>query len=129
LLRKINTANPQKYTPRRQVRASVCMTLKSNSVNFLQRGFLYTTLYITKYRSYFNLPIYFMDQSEGFPSAQSYYSGFCNLLLTSLLHVSVVRPSSNRNIFIGNYPSANGSVDVIRTLVSVIDNYSGWFQL
>jgi hypothetical protein len=39
---------------------------------------------------------------EGLSSRQRYYSGFY-YLLTYLLHASVVRPSSDRNIYVGNY--------------------------
>jgi hypothetical protein len=66
------------------------------------------------------------DQGEGgFRLHNVITVGFYYLLFTSLLHGSVVRPYSTRNIFIGNYPSDIGSV-VIRTLVTVMDNYIDW---
>jgi hypothetical protein len=60
------------------------------------------------------------DQDEGvFRLRNLIRAGFYYLLFTSVLHVSVIRPSSSRNVFIGNYPRDNGSV-VIRTLVTVM---------
>jgi hypothetical protein len=41
-----------------------------------------------------------------FPSTQRYYSRFYYLLLTNLLHVLVVRPSSERKYISENYPNA-----------------------
>jgi hypothetical protein len=69
-----------------------------------------------------------MHQGEGvFCLRNVTIVGFYYLLFTSLLHVSVVLPSSDRNIFIGYYPSDNGYI-VIRTLITVMDNYIDWFQ-
>jgi hypothetical protein len=43
------------------------------------------------------------------PSTQRYYRRFFLLLLLKLLHVSVVRPSSSRNIFAKIYSTDNRS--------------------
>jgi hypothetical protein len=52
----------------------------------------------------------------------SYY-----LLFTKLLHVSVVQPSSSRNIFARNYSTDNGYV-AFRILVNIMANYSDQFD-
>jgi hypothetical protein len=41
-------------------------------------------------------------QSDGFPSTQLYFNSFLLFYSTYPLHVSVVRPSSSGNIYIGN---------------------------
>jgi hypothetical protein len=60
----------------------------------------------------------------GVQSMKYFYSSLY-YLFTYLLHVSVVRPSSSRNIYVGNYTTANGSVFFI--LINVMDNNSDRF--
>jgi hypothetical protein len=51
----------------------------------------------------------------------------CFYYLFNMLHVSVIRPSSGRNIFARNYSTDSRSV-VFRILVDIVDNYSDRFD-
>jgi hypothetical protein len=72
-----------------------------SSTNWFFNQFVLFTTTITQYGlSRKHTPTAFLFKERGFPSTKRYYSRFDYLLLTSLLHVSVARPSSSRNIYI-----------------------------